>query len=153
MLQIISTFIVVLVLVTPSLTFASPLEATPVQNASTDNNVEEVPQWEGSLFCSTAETPGILWFDAICGKTLPACERNLDKHREIINALLKYTASYSDCKSPQPEYMPVYCFGFEEEICSRKELFCEVLQRRSALPIMLKGRSCIKYSMPRLSSE
>ena len=153
MLQIISTLIALLVLLAPPLTFASSLEATPVQNASTDNHVEEVPQWEGSLFCSTAETPGVLWWDAICGKTLPACERNLDKHREIINALLKDTASYTDCQSPQPEMTPVYCFGFEEEICSRKELFCEVLHRRSAIPIMLKGRACMKYSMPRVSSN
>ena len=153
MLPIVSTFIAFLFLLIPPLTFANSLEVTRVQNASNGNKIEEVPPWEGSLFCSTAETPGILWFDVICGKTLPACERNLDKQREIINALLKYTASYTDCNSPQPEMMPVYCFGFEEEICSRKELFCEVLHRRSALPVMLKGRSCIRYSMPRLSSE
>jgi len=149
MLHLTSTMIAVLGLLTPPLAFASAFDATLVQN----NSVEPIPSWEGPLFCSTAETPGVLWWDAICGRTLPACERNLDKHREIINALLKYTASYTDCKSPQPEYMPVYCFGFEEEICSRKELFCEVLHKRSVLPIMLRGRSCIKYSMPSLSSE
>jgi hypothetical protein len=79
----------------------------------------------------------------------------LQRAREVINrALLGYNASYTECKPPQPEPTPVYCLtGSDHDVCSRKQLFCEALCRRSVLSTEIKGLSCRRYSMVTQSSE
>jgi hypothetical protein len=144
-----SAMVALLLLMTPPVTFASPLQGTLVQHRQSsldDLGDKQAPLWEGPLFCANAEMPGILMIGAICGKSSPACNMNLDGQRGAFSALMRGNATFTECKPHEPDMVRVYCFsGSGETVCSGSQLTCEALRKRSSTPMDVNGRACIQY--------